>query len=167
MNGKIIGAEMVSGSSSTEVNLFVHPGGIDVIKSRKTIGSYPWNEISELEVDGPDTVQKRVTASRLILTGPLAFAFKKKTGEAFLFLSFQDGREAQVYRFPKKSEPELKAIFAPFKSKVSPSISSQANASGNQVDMTAQLEKLADLFGKGLINEEEFKASKAKILGLE
>ena len=98
------------------------------------------------------------------MTGVFAFAFKKKTGEAFAFIDFKNSNDPIVLRFPKKSEPEIKAFFAPFKSKISSTPSNKLDNSGP--DTIEQLEKLSDLFERKLIDEAEFKASKAKILGL-
>jgi hypothetical protein len=70
-----------------------------------------------------------------------------------------------VFKFPKKSEPELKAIFAPYRSKIAGTVS--AGSPISEIDSVAQLTKLGELFEKGLIDEAEFKASKAKILGLD
>ena len=126
---------------------------------------YAWSEILEVEIEGPDALQKRITATRLLMTGPLALAFKKKTGEAFAFISFKDNRAPIVFRFPKKSEPEIKAFFAQYKSKIIPSVA--PTSAKVEVDSVEKLTKLAALFEKGLIDEAEFKVGKARILGLD
>jgi hypothetical protein len=157
-------AEQVVGDKSIPLAISISESGIATKQGWKGEVIYTWDEISELEVEGPDSIQKRITASRLILTGVFAFAFKKKTGEAFLFISFKDDRTPVIFKFPKKSEPELKSIFAPYRLRIS-----VATSGANQVaeiDSVAQLTKLGELFEKGLIDEAEFKASKAKILGL-
>jgi phage tail tape-measure protein len=43
---------------------------------------------------------------------------------------------------------------------------SAENQSGEKVDVTAELEKLAKLREQGVLDEEEFKAAKAKLLNL-
>lgn len=158
-------AEQVVGEKSIPLAISLSENGIATKQGWKGEVIYPWSEISELEVEGPDSIQKRITASRLIMTGVFAFAFKKKTGEAFLFISFTDERAPVVFKFPKKSEPELKAIFAPYRSKIAGTVS--AGSPISEIDSVAQLTKLGELFEKGLIDEAEFKASKAKILGLD
>ncbi len=158
-------AEQVVGEKSIPLAISISENGIATKQGWKGEVIYSWSEISELEVEGPDSIQKRITASRLILTGVFAFAFKKKTGEAFLFISFKDERTPVIFKFPKKSEPELKAIFAPYRSKIAGTVSSGSPIS--EIDSVAQLTKLGELFEKGLIDEAEFKASKAKILGLD
>lgn len=44
--------------------------------------------------------------------------------------------------------------------------SSDKSASKSQPDITAELQRLAALHAQGMITEEEYKAAKAKILGL-
>jgi len=39
-------------------------------------------------------------------------------------------------------------------------------SAGSQTDMTAQLQKLADLHTSGLLSDEEFSAAKKKLLGV-
>jgi len=146
---------------SISANVYVGADGVTVELGRRNATTYEWDEISVIEVEGPETVQKRVTASRLLLTGPLAFAMKKKTGDAYLFISFHDGREPVVLRFPKKSQPELKVIISPYLGKVK-----SGNSSEPSTDVENQLAKLGQFFEQGLIEADEYKASKAKILGI-
>ena len=63
-----------------------------------------------------------------------------------------------------KSEPELKAIFSPYRSRITITPTRPTQVAEN--DSVEQLTKLGVLFEKGLIDEAEFKASKAKILGI-
>jgi hypothetical protein len=51
----------------------------------------PWSEVRAVEVDGPDEVQRRVTATRLLATGLFAFAFKKAKRLAYLTITTDDG----------------------------------------------------------------------------
>jgi len=164
MANSVMKAERVRGDKSSPVVISLSGTGIEISEGWKAQNSYAWSDISELEVEGPDAIQKRITASRLLMTGVFAFAFKKKTGEAFAFIGFKDNREAIVLKFPKKSEPEVKAFFASYKSRIS---ADAAVESIMPVDNSVeQLTKLGELFEKGLIDEAEFKASKAKILGI-
>jgi hypothetical protein len=159
-----IKAEHVHGDKTSTVLISIEGDGLKLQYSMTSFETVPWDEIAELEVEGADAIQKRITASRLLTIGVFAFAFKKKTGEAFAFLSFKNNREALVFKFPKRSEPEVKAFFAPIRNRIS---NAPVAVSTNQDDSVAQLTKLGDLFEKGLIDEAEFKAGKAKILGLD
>ena len=156
-------AERVQGDRTSTVLISIMSGGLELQYSKTHEESIFWHEIAELEVEGADAIQKRITATRLFTIGVFAFAFKKKTGEAFVFLSFKDNREPLVLKFPKKSEPEVRAFFAPFKNRISNAPIQIISATDSSVD---QITKLGELFEKGLIDEAEFKAGKAKILGL-
>jgi len=157
-------AERIRGDNVSGALVTLSVSGIEIAESWKAFNTYSWDEVSELEIEGPDAIQKRITASRLLMTGVFAFAFKKKTGEAYVFIGFKDNREAIVLKFPKKSEPEIKAFFASYKSRITTApMTTPAGQIDNSVD---QLTKLGELFEKGLIDEAEFKASKAKILGI-
>jgi len=164
MSKSVIKAEKIRGDAEDSIVLALTDSGFEIAEGWGSKIFYPWADVLELSIEGPDAVQKRITASRLLLTGVLAFALKKKTGEAFAFIDFKNSNDAIVLRFPKKSEPEIKAFFAPFKSKIS-SVPSN-NSDNSDHDTIEQLEKLSSLFEKKLIDEAEFKASKAKILGL-
>ena len=164
MSKSVLKAEKIRGDAEDSIVIALTDSGFEIAEGWGSKIFYPWEDVSELSVEGPDTIQKRITASRLLMTGVFAFAFKKKTGEAFAFIDFKNSNDPIVLRFPKKSEPEINALFAPFKSKIS---SMPSNNLGNSVLNTVeQLEKLSSLFEKKLIDEAEFKASKAKILGL-
>jgi len=164
MSKSVLKAEKIRGDSEDSIVITLTDSGFEIAEGWGSKIFYSWNDVSELSVEGPDTIQKRITASRLLLTGVFAFALKKKTGEAFVFIDFKNSGDALVLRFPKKSEPEIKAFFAPFKSKIT---NLPLNTSSNSgPDTIEQLEKLSALFEKKLIDEAEFKASKAKILGL-
>lgn len=51
----------------------------------------PWSQVRAVEVDGPDEVRRRVTATRLLATGLFAFAIKKKARLAYLTVTTVDG----------------------------------------------------------------------------
>jgi hypothetical protein len=159
-----IKAEKIYGDKTNSVVIYISNSGLEFKYGMLSSDKILWEQISEIEVEGADAIQKRITASRLLAIGIFAFAFKKKTGEAFAFISFKDGREAHVYRFPKKSEPEVKAFFATSRSKINRS--APAESSETEDTSVEQLMKLGEMFKQGLVDESEFKAGKAKILGL-
>lgn len=69
--------------------------------------SAPWDAITSIEVDGPDEVAKRVTATRLVLAGPFALAFKKKEKVSYFTVSTHDGE--MIFEVNGLSVPELRA----------------------------------------------------------
>jgi hypothetical protein len=167
MSKGVYTVEKMVGDKSVSINLTIHDKGFYTKQGWTTSqDNYLWKDVSELSVEGPDALQKRITATRILATGIFALAFKKKTGETFIFISFSNGREPLILKFLKKSEPEVKAIFAPFKNQISQQAISEISTVEKTEDVTEQISKLGGLFEKGLITEQEFKASKAKILGI-
>jgi hypothetical protein len=67
----------------------------------------PWSEVSAVEVDGPDEVQRRVTATRLMATGLFAFALKKKSKTAYLTITTTQGEA--IFETDKMTPQELRA----------------------------------------------------------
>ena len=53
--------------------------------------SFPWDEVTELTIGGPDEIKRRVTWERMLLTGPFAFAWTKEEKRAFLELGTNQG----------------------------------------------------------------------------
>ena len=167
MSKGVYTVEKMVGDKSVSINLTIYDKGFYTKQGWTTSpDQYLWKDVSELSVEGPDALQKRITATRILATGIFALAFKKKTGETFTFISFSNGREPLILKFLKKSEPEVKAIFAPFKNQISQQAISEISTVEKTEDVTEQISKLGGLFEKGLITEQEFKASKAKILGI-
>lgn len=71
----------------------------------------PWNTVYDVDVDGAEVLQKRVTATRLIAIGVFAFMAKKKSGEVFAFVSGANG--GFLLRIPQRSAPQVRALFRP------------------------------------------------------
>lgn len=70
----------------------------------------PWSAVSALDVEGPDQVQRRVTATRLVATGLFAFAFKKAKRLAYLTVT-TDAGEA-IFETDAFTPEELRAKLA-------------------------------------------------------
>jgi len=91
----------------------VVPGILDMSSVPKPI-EYPWKNFLTFSIEGPEQLQTRVTATRLLTIGIFAFAKKKSSGESFLFAEMVDGSNL-IMKFVGKSEPEVKALFAPYR----------------------------------------------------
>jgi len=65
--------------------------GLKCKRGLSTIMEVPWSEVRSIEVDGPDQVAKRVTATRLLTIGVFAFAAKKKAKQAFVIVTTSAG----------------------------------------------------------------------------
>lgn len=77
---------------STTANLTMSDEGLS-FKRFKTIFDVDVSEISNLSVEGPEQVAKRVTVTRLLATGLFAFALKKKQKESYIIINLTDGTE--------------------------------------------------------------------------
>lgn len=71
------------------------------------------SQVSDIAVEGRDEVHSRVTVTRLLTVGILAFALKKKKEdkEAFITVVLNDGQEA-VFHVKGKSPLQLKPSLA-------------------------------------------------------
>ncbi len=69
--------------------------------------SVQWPDIDAIEVDGPDQVAQRVTATRLIATGIFAFAIKKKQKVAYCIVRTRDGE--MIFEIKGATVQELRA----------------------------------------------------------
>ncbi len=151
---------IIQGDKETPANLKVESWGFETREGFKSPVKHSWDEFSVFTVEGPDELQKRVTVTRLLAIGIFAFAKKKATGESFLFAEKKSG-ETLILKFKKKSEFDVKALFAPYKNQL-PTENSTPAVEGN--DLASQLNKLVELHSKGALSDEEFSAMKAKLI---
>jgi hypothetical protein len=162
--------ELVSGSSRRPTNIEVNETGIGIGAFKRTM--HAWPEISEVIIDGPQSRQSRVTATRLVALGVFALAARKNTTETLVTICLKTDRVITVM-FNKKSEIEVKAIFARYAGRLS---TPEVDQSGPVKDVLpidgsktskSRAEQLNDLFvllDRGLIEEHEFFDLKAEIL---
>ncbi len=144
------------------------------LRGLKTIFTIPWDQVLDLEVEGPESASKRVTAGRVLALGVFALAAKKKTQSAVLIVSLRSGEEA-VFQTEKLTAAELRAKLVPVtsqlrKANVSPPPTAAtsppaAPLPAAPVSVADELKKLADLKDAGLLTNEEFAGQKAKLLG--
>ena len=151
---------IVKGKKKTTTNIQLDTEGF-TLGTFRTKEFHRWDSLKELELDGPDNLNSRITATRLLTLGVFAFAAKKKTGESYAFFTLSDGSPV-VIEFPKTSYLQLKAIFAPYMSKVSTQASDEKPIQGS----TEQLKEFASLLEQGLITQEDYDLAKRQILGI-
>jgi hypothetical protein len=157
---KVHSVAVVRGDKSTPANLKIETWGFSTRSGLRSPSNYKWEDFSEFSIEGPEQIQKRVTVTRLLAIGIFAFAKKKSSGESYLYADLKDGSNL-IIKFNKKSVPEVKALFAPYKKSL-PVENSSNSSSGN--DIVSQLEKLEALHKKGSISEKEFKDLKNKLI---
>jgi hypothetical protein len=135
----------------------------------KNIFTIPWDQIVDIEIEGPETASKRVTAGRALALGVFSLAAKKTQKSAVLFARLRSGEEA-IFQTEKFTAPELRGKLAPVVSQLrkanavsSPEAPSTPPAPAASV--ADELKKLGDLKDAGLLTDEEFAGQKAKLLG--
>lgn len=152
---------ILQGEKEIPANFWIEPWGFVTRTGLQPQKEYKWEELSEFSIEGPEQLQKRVTVTRLMAIGIFAFAKKKSSGESFIFAQTIHGQEL-IIKFHKKSEPEILALFAPYKGKLPSQNSSSAS---ENTDLASQVAKLAELHSQGVLTEEEFQKMKLKLLG--
>jgi hypothetical protein len=155
--------------------LTMNDDGIHVKVGFRTFINEPWKNITGLSAEGPDQVQTRFTATRLVLLGPLGLAFKKEKKLAFVVVEGTFGEF--IFEVKKKSPMELQAELVPWKERLSggdksgeptlPSSPHEATASSETTpdrERVEVLKELAELRTQGVLTDEEFVAEKARLL---
>ena len=134
----------------------------------------PWADVTELAVEGSDEVQRRVTASRMLMLGVFAFAAKKKLPkECYVTVATKDGEA--IFHCTKVGPHEVKAKLASAARWVqdrNPSVPSGVAitapplpaAAPSQVDVMDQIKRLSELHNVGALTDEEFSEKKAELL---
>jgi hypothetical protein len=151
---------ILEGSGEIPANFWIETWGFVTRTGLQPQKEYRWEDLMEFSIEGPEQLQRRVTVTRLVAIGIFAFAKKKASGESFVFAKTKAGQEL-IIKFHKKSEPEVLALFAPFKSKLP---NEKSNSYSPAPDLGDQIAKLAELHAKGALSDEEFAAMKSKLL---
>ena len=149
--------QLLVGSSKKQTNIEVSAEGVGIRQGLKIVVT-PWSSISEITIDGPSSKTSRVTATRLVALGVFALAAKKSTSETLVIITLNSGQVVTVM-FTKKSEPEVKAIFAPYIGRI-------AKQAEPVMTKTELLKDLNELYKEGLISDIEFLNLKNEIMEL-
>jgi hypothetical protein len=136
-------------------------------------------------VDTAGELDKRVTATRLILTGPLAFGLRKKkdSRELFVLVQGEDGsflaeidskkqKEAREFALKINTLAARAERWDAVRSDQEARANAATKASGEaapqpsppEADILDQIRKLGELRDSGILTEEEFGAKKAQLL---
>lgn len=136
----------------------------------------PWDQIVDVEIEGPEQASKRVTATRVLALGVFALAARKKSKMSVIIVRLRSGEEA-VFQSEKMTPPEVRARLAPILSQLR--VTEMQHSSQVQTTATAthppsaavaplsvadEIRKLAELREAGLLTEEEFLQQKSKLL---
>jgi Short C-terminal domain len=122
-------------------------------------------------VDTAGALDKRVTATRLILTGPLAFGLRKKKDNRELYLLV----EGNGFAFSAEIDPKRGALARKFATRINAlgqeaGLSGQGNGDSSApagADRLDKLQQLVSLRDAGALTPEEFEAEKSRIMSAE
>lgn len=119
-------------------------------------------------VDSAGAIDRRITATRLVLTGPLALGLRKKKDHRELYLLVEGSGFAHVEQAdPKYRETTLRFV-AEFNKRAAAAVSAEAappaSTDAHGADPTAQLGRLSELHRTGALTVEEFNDAKRRIL---
>lgn len=124
-------------------------------------------------VDTAGQMRHRITATRLVLTGPLALAWRKKKDDRELFLTVEgqgfaicvavdprDGKRARQFaaRINSLASKASQSLPAPPSPPTPPERAEMSSVAD-------ELRKLADLHAAGMLTSEEFETQKRRLLG--
>lgn len=149
------------------VSLALAPGrvGVERITAGGLLFSVNLSEISAVEVETQEEVQQRVTATRLLVAGVFAFAWKKRTGGSII-VTLETPRGPLMFEQANRSKAAVLASLAPLRSKLGgskPAVAAPAQGSTGQT--TAQrLQKVDELLRSNAISADEHRAQRERIL---
>jgi large subunit ribosomal protein L7/L12 len=144
--------------------------GIKLTHNLRELLQVPWENISEILVEGPDEIRRRFTATRLVLFWPAGLAFKKKVKQEY-FVVVAGSFGEFILETKAKSKYELQAKLAPWtrllaargtRVGVSAPIDQTPSAASDSV--ASELDRLAELHARGALTAGEFEAAKARVL---
>ncbi len=145
----------------------------------KTIFTIPWSEIVGLDIEGPESAARRITATRMLTLGVFSLAAQKKEKLAVMIVRLRSGEEA-IFDTAKLTAPELKGKLTPIMSQLrkanttpepvsqirpQPVTNASAAPSLTPISVADELKKLAELKDAGVLTHEEFAVQKARVLG--
>ena len=148
-------------SKQRDGQLYVDESGLKV--KAKSGPSVPWKEIHSVAIEGPEQVERRITATRLLLTGPLALGWRRQEKTAFVVVQGEFGEF--VFQINHKLPHEARAEFAPWTTRVNPPERESETPTAGAANRIDQLRELGELRDRGILTDEEFTAEKMRILG--
>jgi hypothetical protein len=135
-------------------------------KSEKSL--IPWAKIQHVEAGSEEQLRSRVTLSRVLLTGVFALALKKERKQKFyLTIETLDGVGLWNINASGKNNRVMQEKAISFAAKCNSKVKSQSvqNTSSNENQtILDQIEKLSELFTKGVLSQSEFEAKKSELL---
>jgi hypothetical protein len=147
-----------------------------IVGGRDSTKRYPLGG-ARAEVESAGDLSKRITATRLLATGVVALAWRKRKDDRSVFLTVEGPgvsliREVQV-KDNENAQVQARSFAVRLNSaaaqlaKAGPVPTSAAVVSAAARDLGAQLAELAGLRDTGALSEAEFAKAKARLLGTD
>jgi hypothetical protein len=149
------------GNEKTANSLLVGPTGLRY-RAITTLFAIPWEQVTGIEVEGPEQASKRITATRLLTIGVFALAAQKKTKAAVITVTTTDGGEA-VFQTHDWLALDLRAKLTPVLSHFRNQQTAEQSAPP-PTSAADEIRKLADLRDQGILTEAEFQSKKTELL---
>ena len=130
-------------------------------------GKIDFSSITGIHYETAEQISRRITATRLLALGPLAFAFKKKIKDSEKYLTIEfimNDMECAVLFSGKKSQDAYSKLFERYSNFKNRQINEEITESSN--DPYEELKKLKELLDLGIISEEEFESKKKELLNI-
>jgi hypothetical protein len=119
-------------------------------------------------VETQGDIERRITATRLVLTGPLALAFRKKKDHRELQILIEGRGFAIIRPVPKIMERKARQFAANVNAETAKATAleaaSQASGTAPEPSHLDRLEQLVRLRDSGALTDAEFDAEKVKLL---
>ena len=156
----------LSGDNKPEpADLVVTHEGVLFVRGRRELGGIPWSSVVSIHADDRDGVERRITATRVLLLGALAFVARKETRLAYLVIA--DSRGEWIFAVPGLSPIELEASVRTLQPLLTspglPPPDTSVVLTG-AVDVSQRLRRLSELHASGLITDDEYRDQRAVIV---
>jgi hypothetical protein len=150
-----------------------------VFEGFKKLFVIPWSKIVDVEAQGPDEAQRRITVTRVAAFGVLGAAMPKSKKVATIVVQLRSGEQA-LFRTSEKVAPEINAKLVPAVSQMHraerEAVAARAAAAprpaqppppvaGGESSVADELSKVRSLLESGLITQEQFDSQRDRLLG--
>jgi hypothetical protein len=116
-------------------------------------------------VDAAGQLTARITATRLVLTGPLALGLRKKVDQRELYLIVEGGGWAISAGVDPDQGAKARAFAARINAAGSVAVAAEpTGGAAAAIDIPDQIRRLGELRDAGLLTDDEFAAKKTELL---
>jgi len=145
---------------------------VAVENASSVLFSVPLSTVTAIDIETEEEVRHRLTASRLLLVGVFAFAWKKRTpGSVMVTIETDNGQI--LFEVPKKTKPQVLSMLAEQRSRVAsspnpkPAVTPAVTPSpAPAASKTAKerLDHLEELRAADLVSDDEYTAKRSAII---